>query len=127
MLDARFDQAIEHDLLGTISSGTVSIEYYWLDRWYNVFRFLGPDGGLRNFYCNINRPPDYDGFTLSYVDLDVDVAVSPDFSFRVLDLDEFERNATRYRYPLELRENVYRAVNDLLSLIKTRTFPFNDE
>ena len=39
MLDAVFDEEIEHELLGTISSGTISTEYYWLDRWYNVFRF----------------------------------------------------------------------------------------
>jgi len=33
ILDAVFEEEIEHDLLGTISSGTISNEYYWLDRW----------------------------------------------------------------------------------------------
>ena len=97
ILDAVFDEEIQHDLLGTISSGTISTEYYWLDRWYNVFRFSDPDQKLRNFYCNINVPPQFDGRVLSYIDLDIDVLVEPDFTYKILDEDDFEQNAKRYR------------------------------
>src|SRR6185503_4087998 len=92
VLDAVFDEEIEHDLLGTISSGTISTEYYWLDRWYNVFRFSDPDQNLKNFYCNINTPPQFDGRVLSYIDLDVDVLVAPDLTYKFLDEDDFEQN-----------------------------------
>jgi protein associated with RNAse G/E len=126
VLDAMFDREIEHDLLGTISQGTLSVEYYWLDRWYNVFRFLGPEGALRNFYCNINQPPDFDGRVLSYVDLDIDVLVQPDFSFRILDLDEFEQNAVRYRYPFELQNCARKALDELVERIENRKFPFSE-
>ncbi len=125
VLEAMFDREIEHDLLGTISRGTLSIEYYWLDRWYNVFRFLEPQGTLRNFYCNVNQPPAFDGNVLSYVDLDIDVLVQPDFSFRILDLDEFERNAIRYGYPTELQKCARRALDELVAMIEKRAFPFN--
>ena len=50
VLDASFPEDITHDLLGTILSGTRSIEYYWLDRWYNIFRFYQPNGELRSYY-----------------------------------------------------------------------------
>ena len=103
----------------------MSVEYYWLDRWYNVFRFLGPGGVLRNFYCNVNKPPTFDGQILSYIDLDIDVVVEPDFSFSVLDLDEFERNVLRYDYPLEIQINARSAVDELIGLIRARAFPFN--
>jgi protein associated with RNAse G/E len=126
VLDAIFDREIEHDLLGTISQGTLSVEYYWLDRWYNVFKFLGPKGALRNFYCNINQPPDFDGHVLSYVDLDIDVLVQPDFSFKVLDLDEFEHNAIRYGYPLELQNCARGALDQLVDRIQNRKFPFTE-
>jgi len=125
VLDAEFDEDIEHALLGTIKSGTLSTEYYWLDRWYNVFRFRTPGGALKSFYCNVNMPPTFDGEVLSYVDLDVDVLVKPDFSYQVLDLDDFEINARRYRYPDEIRENVRLAVDDLTRMIESREFPFN--
>lgn len=126
MLDAVFDEEIKHELLGTISSGTISTEYYWLDRWYNVFRFSDPNRKLQNFYCNINQPPSFDRGVLSYIDLDIDVLVAPAFTYRVLDIDDFEENAKRYAYPDEVQANARQALADLISLIEARVFPFNE-
>jgi uncharacterized protein len=127
VLDAEFDHDIQHDLLGTIASGTLSTEYYWLDRWYNVFRFSDTSRQLRNFYCNVNMPPSFDGEVLSYVDLDIDVLVEPGFSYQVLDLEDFETNAERYDYPEKVQENAWRAVDELISLIEARAFPFSEQ
>lgn len=124
VLDAVFDEEIEHDLIGTIACGTISTEYYWLDRWYNVFRFSDRSGTLSSFYCNVNMPPSFDGHVLQYVDLDIDLLVRPDFSYQVLDLDDFEVNARIYNYSPEVRENVYQALAELSRLIETRSFPF---
>lgn len=125
ILDAAFEEEVRHAQIGLIRRGTVSIEYYWLDRWYNVFRFLEPDGSLRSFYCNVNMPPEFDGSTLSYVDLDMDILVSPDLSYEILDLDEFELNAERYKYPAEVLSGARRALEELQSKIEARRFPFN--
>lgn len=111
-------------MLGTIPVGTISTEYYWLDRWYNVFRFAELDRKLKKFYCNINMPPKFDGQVLSYVDLDIDVLVEPDWSFSVLDVDDFEKNIKRYNYPVEIQHQAREAVTDLIALIETRAFPF---
>ncbi|HLA10431.1 MAG TPA: DUF402 domain-containing protein [Pyrinomonadaceae bacterium] len=126
ILDASFAKEVQHDLLGTIPKDTVSLEYYWLDRWYNVFRFSGPAGELRNYYCNVNFPPEFDGHVLSYVDLDVDVLVNSDYSYSVLDEEEFEANAATYGYPEDVRRNVRAALNELKMLIESRSFPFVD-
>ena len=125
VLDAVFPDEIFHHLLGTIAIGTHSLEYYWLDRWYNVFRFSHPGGGLRNYYCNINVPPTFDGQILSYVDLDLDVLVAPDFSFQILDSDDFETNAAKYGYSAEIRDNARKALDELITLIQQRQFPFD--
>ena len=125
ILDAVFDEEIQHDLLGTIASGTISTEYYWLDRWYNVFRFSDPDQKLKNFYCNINVPPRFDGRVLSYIDLDIDVLVEPDLTYKILDEDDFEENAQRYHYPQEVQANARAALAELIGLIESRSFPFN--
>jgi uncharacterized protein len=124
VLDAKFEEHIEHDLLGTIPIGTLSTEYYWLDRWYNVFRFRGADLNLKRFYCNINMPPRFDGQTLTYVDLDIDVLVEPDLSYRVLDLEDFQENARHYNYPVDIQTEAHRALDELIGLIETRAFPF---
>ncbi|HZN01672.1 MAG TPA: DUF402 domain-containing protein [Pyrinomonadaceae bacterium] len=125
ILDAVFDEEIEHDLLGKVLSGTISTEYYWLDRWYNVFRFSSSDQVLQKFYCNINAPPQFDGRVLSYVDLDIDVLVEPDLTYRILDEEDFEQNARRYGYPEEIRANARRALTEVIGLIESRAFPFD--
>ena len=99
MLDAVFQETVEHELIGTIASGTISTEYYWRDRWYNVFRFKAPETNETSFYCNVAAPPAFDGQILSYIDLDIDIVVAPDFSCQVLDLEDFEINAVRYCIP----------------------------
>lgn len=126
ILDAKFPDEIIHDLLGTIASGTHSVEYYWLDRWYNIFRFAQPDGQLRNYYCNVNVPARFDGETLSYVDLDLDILVDPDFSYRILDVEDFERNAKHYDYTEDVQAKAREALAELISLIETRAFPLGD-
>jgi uncharacterized protein len=126
VLDAEFSEEVQHELLGTIARGTLSIEYYWLDRWYNVFRFSTPGGELRNYYCNVNVPPTFSDQVLSYIDLDIDILVNTDFSYSILDLEEFERNAARYGYSEETQENARRALAELIDLIETRSFPFTE-
>ena len=120
VLDAVFDEEIQHDLLGTISAGTLSKEYYWLDRWYNVFRFS--DAERTWFYCNITQPPALEGAVLSYVDLDIDVLVESDSTYQVLDLEDFEAS----RYPEAVKQSAREALDELITLVETRSFPFNE-
>jgi protein associated with RNAse G/E len=124
VLDAEFDVDVSHQLLGEIRRGTRLIEYYWLDRWYNVFRFLQDDGSTRLYYCNINTPPRFDGDVLTYVDLDIDVIVQRDYSYEVLDLNEFEANAARYGYSPEEKRNAAVALDELITKITAHHFPF---
>ena len=121
----EFDQEIIHQHLGVIRRGTVSYEYYWLERWYNVFRFHEPDGEFRNFYCNINLPPIFNNDVLDYVDLDIDVLVWKDFSYSILDLDEFEENAVIFKYPTELITKIKMNLKELIHQIEHRKFPFD--
>ena len=125
ILHAAFDEEVQHELLGNISCGTRTIEYYWLDRWYNVFRFLEEDLTTKLFYCNVNAPPVMSGGVLSYIDLDIDILVQPDFSYQVLDLEEFAVNASRLGYSEQIKRQARAAVDELASLIETRQFPFS--
>ena len=116
VLDAVFEEEIYHDLLGKIPLGTVSKEYYWLDRWYNVFRISN------RFYCNVTKPPSFDGSVLTYVDLDIDVLVETDFSYRILDLEDFEA----YPYPAEVKQKARQALAELIARLETKAFPFHE-
>lgn len=125
VVEGVFAEEIRHPQLGTIAPGTLSTEYYWTDRWYSIFRFREPTGELRNYYCNVNQPAELDGNVLTFVDLDIDVLVAPDFSYRILDEDEFVAHAARYIYPTIVRESVPRALSELIEIIEHREYPFD--
>ncbi len=124
VLDAEFEYDVKHEVLGEIPRETRTTEYYWFERWYNIFQFLEKDDSTRLWYCNINTPPVLENGVLSYIDLEIDVLVQPDFTFQILDVDEFEQNAKLFGYPDEVRGEVQRAVGEVTSLIEQRQFPF---
>jgi protein associated with RNAse G/E len=126
VLKGVFDKDVEHPDLGHIVRGTISIEYFWLERWFNIFRFFEPSGSLRNFYCNITMPPAFDGRVLDYVDLDIDVVVWPDMSYCVLDEAEFKDNSALWKYPDLVKDNARKSLTDLLTKIKAGEFPFSE-
>jgi protein associated with RNAse G/E len=123
----EFEKEIKHPHLGVIRRGTLSCEFYWLDGWFNAFRFHEPDGSLRNFYCNLNMPPRFENNVLDYVDLDIDVLVWKDFSIEILDLDEFAENSKKFDYSAEIKNKTDESLKNLLILIENRDFPFNLE
>lgn len=120
----QFKSEITHPKLGIIRRNTVSYEYYWLERWYNIFRFHEPDGALRNYYCNINMPPTFENNVLDYIDLDIDILVWKDFEYEVLDRDEFEENAKIFKYSDEIKKKVLDNLSKLEKMIRMRNFPF---
>ena len=122
-----FGEAVIHADLGEIAKGTVSFEYYWLDRWYNIFQFHEPDGELRNFYCNVSEPPNLEKNVLDYVDFDLDILVWKDFSYEILDLEEFDENRRKFKYPSKIIKKVHQSVSEIELLIQNRRFPFDLE
>lgn len=70
--------------------GDVFHEWFYSDRWYNVFRVhSGADGTLRGWYCNITRPAIITANSVRSDDLALDVFITPDEVYHVLDEDEF--------------------------------------
>src|SRR6476661_1451086 len=123
MFVGEFAREIIHSELGVIESGTVSYEYYWLDRWFNIFRFHEPDGRLRNYYCNVNMPPTFEGSILQYVDLDLDLLIWPDMSYSILDREEFEANAMSYGYPDKVIKSAEAALSELITMAENGKLP----
>lgn len=78
--------------------GDVFYEYYYFDRWYNVFQVYSAAGDLKGWYCNVTAPAQVQDGELTFVDLALDLWVWPDARYLVLDEDEFEEHArTLYR------------------------------
>ena len=101
--------------------------HFWSDRWYNVMRLERPRGvGLEGWYCNVTTPAQFDGETVRYADLDLDVRVSALGETEVVDEDEFLENSARMRYPPEVVSQARQAVEELLAIVQNRHFPFDD-
>jgi protein associated with RNAse G/E len=111
--------------MGDIPAGTLSHEYFWSDHWYNVFRFVRPDGQLHCYYCNIALPAKWAAGELSFVDLDIDIVVGADNSVKVLDEDEFETNRVVFGYPADIILGVQKAIEEVKALVSGLEFPFN--
>ncbi len=124
VLTGEFDKKIVHPHLGEIVCGTMSEEFFWLDRWYSIFRFHEPDGTFKNFYCNVNMPPKFENDVLDYIDLDIDILVRKDFSFEILDVDEFEEHSKLYDYSDVLKLKVNQTLEELREMICRKKLPF---
>ncbi len=104
-----------------------AIEIYFTDRWYNVWHLREHTTYPNLWYSNIAMPAKFDGKTLRWVDLELDVRCYLDGSLRVLDEDEFEVNRLEMGYTDEVVERALAALDEVLRLGKEGTFPFDYE
>ena len=96
----RAEFRLDHRDLGYVvfERGDVFYEYYYFDRWYNVFQIYSARGELKGWYCNVTTPAQVADGVLTFVDLALDLWVYPDRRFLVLDQEEFD----------ELEQGTYR-------------------
>lgn len=109
---------------------TATLEYFPVGGWYNVVSlFDAASGALEQHFCNVIAPATWDGTTLSYVDLDLDLAVRPDptgdtLRAEVEDLDDFRRHARAWCYPAPVRRGALTALRELRALAAGGRPPF---
>lgn len=71
--------------------GDRMVEWFYTDRWYNVFEMYDVDSqALKGWYCNITRPAYWNDDGIFADDLALDLMVYPNGDMRILDEDEFE-------------------------------------
>jgi len=94
----------------TFKKGDHFVEYYYSDRWYNIFVIYDRDDGkLKGWYCNIGKPAVIKDHVVSYIDLALDLWISTTGKQTVLDEDEFEA----LDLDDELRRNALRGLEEL--------------
>ena len=102
--------------------GDQFIEYYYTDRWFNIFDISSAGGTHKGWYCNIAEPAHIHDEQIEQVDLLLDVWVNPKGAPLVLDEDEFEADTTLND---EQRRGARQALQDLLQMIAAQTEPFS--
>lgn len=89
-LEALFDRADMPFQDIVFKTGDRFVEYYFTDRWYNIFVIHDrATDEIKGWYCNVGKPALIEDGLVSYVDLALDLWVSADGRQKVLDEDEF--------------------------------------
>jgi uncharacterized protein len=122
VLRAEFNVDVVEREFATLRRGDVFVEFYYFDRFYNVFEISSADGTLKGWYANLGLPAQLDAEArlLSYVDLALDVWANPDGSFLVLDEDELHE---LLEGDPELTDVAERGRADLIRLAESRQLP----
>jgi hypothetical protein len=108
----------------TFEPGDYLYEYFYKDRWYNVYELHSPDGMLKGWYCNITRPAVFNTDSVESEDLELDLFVSPGRrTILMLDEDEYAALDLEHNDP-EVHHAVQAAVEDLKSLVWAGAKPF---
>lgn len=99
------------------------------DRWYNVEHnhqvVVRPDGRhSTSSYANVSMPATFDGDTVRWVDLDLDVTIR-DGVVELVDEDEFDEHRARMAYPESVIAQAREAASELLRLATASVPPFD--
>lgn len=100
-----------------------AVSIFYKDRFYNVIAMLKNDGTY--FYCNLSSPALIDEEGLKYIDYDIDVRVKPDFSYEILDEEEYKANIIKYEYSKDIQEVLEKTLNELIKKIEKKELPFD--
>ncbi len=74
----------------TFRPGDRMIEFYYANRWYNLFAvYHGPKGHLKGWYANLATPAQYQDHLLRYRDWELDLVFLRDGRLTVLDAEAF--------------------------------------
>jgi protein associated with RNAse G/E len=106
----------------TFATGDHFREWFYSDRWYNVFEIAGSDGALKGWYCNVAEPATFTATEIRCRDLLLDLWVSPDGAALVLDEDEF---AADEAIDAPTRAQALTALAEVQGLVAGRKPPFD--
>jgi uncharacterized protein len=90
-LEARFNR-VDTPFQGIVlKQNDRFVETFYTTRWYNVFEIHDRDDDeIKGWYCNVGHPAVWDApDALSYIDLALDLWITPTGNQTVLDEDEF--------------------------------------
>lgn len=103
--------------------GDLFTEYYYVDRWFNIFDIKDATGVRKGWYCNIAEPAVIHEDKITQVDLLLDLWVSPAGETLLLDEDEFTQDTTLND---QQRNGARQGLQALLAMLAARQETFAD-
>lgn len=122
IIQAYWSQPTKNLGYTSFEPGDRFIEYYYTDRWFNIFDIASAQGVRKGWYCNIAEPAMLFEDRIEQVDLLLDVWVSPEGETLVLDEDEFAADTT---LTAQQRNEAQQALQELLQMIADQQEAFS--
>jgi protein associated with RNAse G/E len=94
------------------------------DVWFKRLLDFDQDGRLLEIYCEVALQHVSEPGRVSWIDLDLDVALTPGSDAFIAGEDEFEANALRYGYPTKIVEQARSTASLLLDRYQRGDYPF---
>lgn len=121
-VNARFNFPDKDAGYVVFRQGDTFVEWYYTDRWYNVFTLYDVDDGHhKGWYCNVTRSAELTENLIAADDLALDVFVSPQREILILDEDEFAALAL----PPEDQQAAWAAVEAIKRAVAAHESPFD--
>jgi uncharacterized protein len=98
------------------------IEYYFSNRWFNIFDIADANNERKGWYCNITEPAEIHDDQINQKDLLLDVWVDPWGRSLLLDEDEFELDTTLSEIQ---RQGAKQGLHELLQMLAAQIAPFS--
>jgi uncharacterized protein len=109
-----------------LPAGTLTVGYFWTERPFNLYHWVGPDGRTLAHYFNVGDVTRLTADTLAWHDLAVDILATPDGRVRVLDEDELpaDLDPALRRYVEAARDRILGDLPALLAEAESRSPAF---
>jgi GrpB-like predicted nucleotidyltransferase (UPF0157 family)/predicted RNA-binding protein associated with RNAse of E/G family len=116
--------SIEFDGKTVLQAGFPITYFELAGKWFNVVKVRNLRGEHTGYYCDITTPPKLlkDG-SVEITDLFLDLWVSPDLRYRVLDQDELEEALKKGWISEQLHARAKRELKKLVTLVEMKDFP----
>ena len=102
-----------------------SVSFFYKNHWYNIIAILKRK--RITFYCNMASPALIDDEAIKYIDYDLDLRVESDFSFKIVDVEEFKKHSKEMNYSEKITNILAKETLHLRSKIERREHPFDHQ
>jgi protein associated with RNAse G/E len=102
-----------------------SVTWFYKHHWFNIIGIIKRDS--IHYYCNIASPYVIDQEALKYIDYDLDIKVIEDFSYTILDRNEYNRHKNKMEYSTKLKKILEHELSQLKQMIEQRQIPFQHD
>jgi len=106
-----------------LADGFTIVYFEFVGKWFNVVKIWNKRGEHTGYYCDIVTPPRFSGDWMELTDLFLDLWVSPDLRYKVLDEDEFEEAFQKGWITQELHEKARKELQKLIRRVENKRFP----